>query len=99
MNLAFATAEAPVTVTRMMSTLDCISLFSTPLMTGSATALATARLAIEEFVASYARAPSGPLAALHELEAAVVELNLSGAQAAAVLADIRDRIAAGGAIA
>lgn len=68
-------------------------------MTGSATALATARLAIEEFVASYARAPSGPLAALHELEAAVVELNLSGAQAAAVLADIRDRIAAGGAIA
>lgn len=83
----------------MMTTADCIALFATPVLTGSASALATARLAVEEFVASYALAPSGPLAALHELEAAVLELNLKGSEASAILADIRDRIVAAGAFA
>lgn len=78
----------------MMTTADCIALFVTPVMTGSATAALTARAAIEQFAASYALAPSGPLAALHELEAAVRELGLDGAAATAVLADIHMRIAA-----
>ncbi|QZO01135.1 hypothetical protein [Chenggangzhangella methanolivorans] len=80
----------------MMSSADCLALFVTPVLTESASALALARSAIEEFVASYAHAPTGALAALHELEAAWIERNLDGATADSILADIRLRISTAG---
>jgi hypothetical protein len=78
----------------MMTPAECIALFVTPVIQGSANAGLTARLAVEQFVSSYALAPTGPLAALHELEAAVRELRLDGAVAKSVLMDIQARIAA-----
>lgn len=44
-------------------------------------------------MASYAGAPTGPLAALYELKAALIDLDLDGLAAQSVVADVQARIA------